>query len=63
MILEIGLMVFFGSIAYAEVTLVLAYLFRSFRMKLKPTELKYEDMFTLRMVNSSVLVDFEALEG
>lgn len=56
-------MVFFGSIAYAEVTLVLAYLFRSFRMKLKPTELKYEDMFTLRMVNSSVLVDFEALEG
>ncbi|GME36167.1 putative cytochrome p450 [Neofusicoccum parvum] len=50
------------NIAYAEVTLVLAYLFRAFSMNLKPTRLKYEDMFTLRIKDSSVLVDFEVLE-
>ncbi|KAL1631249.1 hypothetical protein SLS54_000008 [Diplodia seriata] len=49
------------NVAQAEVTMALAYLFRAFRMELKPSVMKYEDMFTTRMVDCGVMVNFEPL--
>ncbi|KAL1616073.1 hypothetical protein SLS56_011554 [Neofusicoccum ribis] len=47
------------NVAYAEITITLAHLFRKFKMELKSKHLFAEDRFTQQLLAPGVLVDFQ----
>ncbi|KAL1860709.1 hypothetical protein Daus18300_009052 [Diaporthe australafricana] len=49
------------NVAYAEIFITLAHLFRHFKMELKSKQLCTEDRFTQQVLAPGVLVDFKSL--